>query len=630
MGADWCLRSDIVPDSRLQAEGSKGTQDYLVDVAARLKSTITALLAEVEEHDYTSSFERLQDVGVEQTSEMALLEVHELKNRYDNVLAYDHSRVVLPLSNDDPTTDYVNANFIDGYYRPQAYIAAQGPVPNSFAAFWRMVWHCNVSVIVMTTQEWEDGRQKCDRYWPDPTSTPAEKVKNFGLGLSVHHLETTHYEYWVTRTFKIKYTGWQREVTQICYTAWPDHGVPESADEVLLLRLEVHRLAETSIGPTVVHCSAGVGRTGTYIALDRLLDRCTNADGQLDVEGCVADMRMSRNMMVQTEPQYLFIYGALLHAVNTLLTIERAGGRSCFNGGSREYDSVKGARRSLSLEQPDIPDASTDSPTWSAMHYERPGSAYASTKWPTMDSEGPGSMLTTSSMSSTVASESTLMLNDSKTSIRFKSTRRSNPIFQNNGASIRLSVTSVGAARPPQLSSSTDHDEPITPRTVTTSHGGLSSFSGRSRSQSYGDALKKTSKEGEDEPAQMFVAVNKVAPTLRAARVDDDGVSNEIGAPPSPPSRPFSGTTRTQSYGDALEVTAEEGEDDGTQTVNNPAPTLRAPRSRTCSVDDDDGVPPPPPPRPSLGVTAVTPSKSKVLNPRYVLPPQYEVAAEVA
>ena len=580
---------------KMRSEGSNGSQNYLVDVAARLKSTITALLEEVEEHEYTAFFERLQEVGVEQMSETAQLETHELKNRYNNVLPYDHSRVVLPLSNDDPTTDYVNASFIDGYYRPQAYIATQGPVPNSFAAFWRMVWHCNVSVIVMTTQEWEGGRRKCDRYWPDPTSTPTEKVKDLGVGLSVHHLETTQYEYWITRKFTIKYSGWQREVTQICYTAWPDHGVPESADEVLLLRLEVHRLTETSVGPIVVHCSAGVGRTGTYIAIDRLIDRCTNADGQLDVEGCITDMRMSRNMMVQTEPQYLFIYDALLHAVNTLLTIEKAGGRKGFDGGPREYDSVKGAQRSVSLLQPVVEDASTDSlPKFSTMH-----------------SEHPGSMLTTSTMSSTFSSESTLMLSDSKTSIRFKSTHRSNPLFQNDGASGGLSGR---AARRSRFSSSTDEEEPAIALTATIDHDRQLSVVGRLRSQSYGAALEETAEVQEEGEDQMFVVVNKAAPTIEAP-LPETGSSNEDG--------------RTHSYGDALELIVDEDEDEDEPhtpvAVSKPTPTLSALLSATSTGGgddvDDDGPPPAPPPRPSLAVAAPVAASSKDINPGYVLPP---------
>ena len=102
-------------------------------------------------------------VGKGQPAVASQREVNELKNRYANIIPYDHSRVLLPPINDDPDTDYINASWVDGYYRQRAYIASQGPVPNSFISFWRMIWVHNVELIVMTTKEIEAGRMKCHR-----------------------------------------------------------------------------------------------------------------------------------------------------------------------------------------------------------------------------------------------------------------------------------------------------------------------------------------------------------------------------------------------------------------------------------------------------------------------------------
>ena len=120
---------------------------------------------------FTMAYESMKEVGREQPTTHSFHEHNKLKNRYGNISAYDHSRVVLPQINDDPDTDYINANWIQGYKKDRGYVATQGPVPNSFISFWRMIWHVQAEVIVMVTHEIEKNRLKCHRYWPDPTST---------------------------------------------------------------------------------------------------------------------------------------------------------------------------------------------------------------------------------------------------------------------------------------------------------------------------------------------------------------------------------------------------------------------------------------------------------------------------
>ncbi|XP_040613223.1 receptor-type tyrosine-protein phosphatase delta isoform X48 [Mesocricetus auratus] len=249
------------------------------------------------------------DPGQQFTWEHSNLEVNKPKNRYANVIAYDHSRVLLSAIEGIPGSDYVNANYIDGYRKQNAYIATQGSLPETFGDFWRMVWEQRSATVVMMTKLEERSRVKCDQYWP------SRGTETHGL-VQVTLLDTVELATYCVRTFALYKNGSseKREVRQFQFTAWPDHGVPEHPTPFLAFLRRVKTCNPPDAGPMVVHCSAGVGRTGCFIVIDAMLERIKH-EKTVDIYGHVTLMRAQRNYMVQTEDQYIFIHDALLEAV---------------------------------------------------------------------------------------------------------------------------------------------------------------------------------------------------------------------------------------------------------------------------------------------------------------------------
>ncbi|XP_043941363.1 receptor-type tyrosine-protein phosphatase F isoform X4 [Protopterus annectens] len=248
------------------------------------------------------------DPGQQFTWENSNLEVNKPKNRYANVIAYDHSRVILNSVDGVPGSDYINANYIDGYRKQNAYIATQGPLPETLSDFWRMVWEQRTATIVMMTRLEEKSRIKCDQYWP------SRGTETYGM-IQVTLLDTVELATYSVRTFALYKNGSseKREVRQFQFLAWPDHGVPEYPTPILAFLRRVKACNPADAGPVVVHCSAGVGRTGCYIVIDAMLERMRH-EKSVDIYGHVTCMRAQRNYMVQTEDQYIFIHEALLEA----------------------------------------------------------------------------------------------------------------------------------------------------------------------------------------------------------------------------------------------------------------------------------------------------------------------------
>uniref|UniRef100_A0A452F8K9 protein-tyrosine-phosphatase n=1 Tax=Capra hircus TaxID=9925 RepID=A0A452F8K9_CAPHI len=242
------------------------------------------------------------------------------KNRYKNILPFDTTRVILHDVDDRvPGADYINANYIrsdpeekPGHGLGKVYIATQGCLPTTVAAFWAMVHQENTRVIVMTTREVERGRNKCFRYWPELHGS-----QEYG------HLHVCNMaEHWAQGYCVRELQVWRpdqeespRTVKHYQYFSWPDHGVPAEPTGVLSFLDEVNR-AQSSMpgaGPMVVHCSAGIGRTGTIIVIDILVDviRRQGLDCDIDVPKTIQLVRRQRSGMVQTEAQYKFVYLAL-------------------------------------------------------------------------------------------------------------------------------------------------------------------------------------------------------------------------------------------------------------------------------------------------------------------------------
>nr|XP_022304858.1 uncharacterized protein LOC111111943 isoform X3 [Crassostrea virginica]XP_022304859.1 uncharacterized protein LOC111111943 isoform X3 [Crassostrea virginica] len=226
------------------------------------------------------------------------------KNRFKTTFPYDHSRVILKTTSEE-ASDYINANYINGTNRPKEYIAAQGPRQNTLNDFWKMIWQEEVSSIVMLTNLKEGDKIKCTQYWPNKNES-----STFGP-VSIKMIEEKKYAVFIERKLSLnnKSLNKTRMLTQYHYISWPDHGTPEPMS-LLDFHHHVTSTANQNKVATVVHCSAGVGRTGTYIALDALYQEGKKT-GKVKVAEFVRKMRENRMTMVQTYEQYITIFLAL-------------------------------------------------------------------------------------------------------------------------------------------------------------------------------------------------------------------------------------------------------------------------------------------------------------------------------
>ncbi|XP_021348740.1 receptor-type tyrosine-protein phosphatase kappa-like isoform X2 [Mizuhopecten yessoensis] len=231
---------------------------------------------------------------------------NKARNRFKNTLPYDHSRVMLETINGNIDSGYINANYIDSIDKTSIYIASQGPKPITRDDFWRMVWQVNSGKVVMLTNLVEGRKTKCHKYWPDE----GEPLDTHTFKLKLERERT--YAFYVIRNISIFYkkTKQERQVTQFHFTTWPDHGTPDTLELVLFHR-RVTSYRTHLTGQMVVHCSAGIGRTGTFIGLDALLTHWKKTE-QIDIPGYLRTMRKGRMDMVQTYKQYIALHELLV------------------------------------------------------------------------------------------------------------------------------------------------------------------------------------------------------------------------------------------------------------------------------------------------------------------------------
>ncbi|XP_052707588.1 tyrosine-protein phosphatase 10D-like isoform X2 [Crassostrea angulata] len=259
--------------------------------------------------------------GRKRTTNAANIDANKAKNRYVNILSYDHSRVKLRMIDDDPCSDYVNANYIIGYTYEREYIASQGPLPGTVNDFWRMTWEQSVTIIVMLTKckegntnEFFGLEDKCEHYWPDTVNEP----KQYG-DIVVNLISVSNMDKFDINIFQVSQGDYTRTIKHFHFLEWPDFSAAVDSTVVIdfIQTVRTHITPEVK-GPLLIHCSAGVGRTGTYITIDYLLQFVRDHDlGQsVDIFAWVVQMRKNRVSMVQVDKQYIFIHRALTELID--------------------------------------------------------------------------------------------------------------------------------------------------------------------------------------------------------------------------------------------------------------------------------------------------------------------------
>ncbi|KAK7100059.1 receptor-type tyrosine-protein phosphatase epsilon-like [Littorina saxatilis] len=302
LGISMATESEVERDKPVQQNGTPDTTN------TRFASRELATKLEGWRSDWGELYEQFTELpkGLIHTTSVALNLSNKRKNRYKNICAYDDSRVKLNIMDSDPNSDYINASYVDGYDGKPKFIASQGAHDVMVNDFLRMLWEKHVTTVVMLTNTHEGGKHKCEQYWPDSGE------KKYGT-VVVTLLSTIYTADYVIRTLQVAKEGRKIQVSQFHFTSWPDKGVPFSPWPLVDFHMMVktHTATQPHDTPIVVHCSAGIGRTGTYIALDNLL--CESAATQsLDFNTCVWNLRQARVNMIQTLEQYYFLHEAVL------------------------------------------------------------------------------------------------------------------------------------------------------------------------------------------------------------------------------------------------------------------------------------------------------------------------------
>ncbi|XP_043249228.1 tyrosine-protein phosphatase 69D-like isoform X1 [Colletes gigas] len=259
------------------------------------------------DYGFQHEFELLPDRFTDRTTRASEARENLYKNRYPDIKCYDQTRIRLAQMDGICGSDYINANFVLGYKERKKFICAQGPMENTVCDYWRMIWEQHLELILMLTNLEEYSKTKCAKYWPDKGET-----KNFG-DITVEHIRERAFSDYVVRELKMTRLGERdaRTIVQYHFLVWKDFMAPEHPHAILRFIKRVNEAYSLEKGPILVHCSAGVGRTGTLVALDSLLQQLAE-EGQVSIFNTVCDLRHQRNFLVQSLKQYIFIYRALM------------------------------------------------------------------------------------------------------------------------------------------------------------------------------------------------------------------------------------------------------------------------------------------------------------------------------
>ncbi|XP_036068679.1 receptor-type tyrosine-protein phosphatase V isoform X1 [Oryzias melastigma] len=278
------------------------------EILQELKSRTVSLAAN-NNRGFKQEFRELSEVGKDLPTKAGTTEANKEKNRYPFILPYDHSRVRLSVLNQDPVSDYINANFVPGGGSERDFICTQGPLQNTLPDFWRMVWEQNVRIIVMVTSLKQKHTIMCEKYWPLESGTM------YCGSIQVTTVTRKQVTDFFVTTINLQQRGNpnDRIITHYYYPTWPDQGVPDPSSLCMFTEhVRQHLEVIPRLGPAVVHCSAGVGRSGTFVTLLWLMQLCMRGI-QPNIKAAVEDLRLHRMYMVQTPDQYILIYHCLLH-----------------------------------------------------------------------------------------------------------------------------------------------------------------------------------------------------------------------------------------------------------------------------------------------------------------------------
>ncbi|XP_007553716.1 tyrosine-protein phosphatase non-receptor type 22-like [Poecilia formosa] len=283
----WILRS-ILTQLESQEAVDEGAPNCIAGEFARLKNQSTKY--RIDKVFSTKAAEKQENIK---------------KNRYKDIVPFDHTRVKLTLTTSKKDSDYINASYIKGVSGSRAYIATQGPLPHTLVDFLRMIWEYNINVIVMSCREFEMGKKKCEVYWPQ------NQQDTFVCEAFTVHCDSEESKGdYLTRTLRLTYRNCSRTLKQLHYVNWPDHGVPDTIPPILDMLHEMRCYQAHDDIPICIHCSAGCGRTGALCVIDYTwnLLRSQMITSDFSIYNLVQEMRTQRPSVVQTKEQYLLVY----------------------------------------------------------------------------------------------------------------------------------------------------------------------------------------------------------------------------------------------------------------------------------------------------------------------------------